>query len=275
MTDFDARMLAVRTLKLGAEAMYRDPALYEQLYLRRRQDVRFYAALAERYGGPVLEIGSGSGRITRAIAAAGVAVVGLEPMRAMRDYARGRMPVGSRVQLRAGDVRRLQLGQRFPLVIAPFNVLQHLYTHADLLAALRACVRHLAPAGRFAFDVLMPDVRALAQDPDRTCRIGRIVHPLTKARYTLRESSHYDAVAQVRTAHMFFEPDDEGAAAHVIPLAQRQIFPDELRALLAACDLEIEQMSGEFDGSPLQDHSSSQIAITRLRSRRTRSNARR
>jgi SAM-dependent methyltransferase len=265
--------LEQRTLALGAQAIYRDPALYEQLYLRRRQDVRFYVELAKRLGGPVLEIGSGSGRITRALAAEGLEVTGIEPMRVMRDYARTRLPAGARVVLRAGDVRRLALAQRFALVIAPFNVLQHLYTHEDLVRGLRVCAQHLATAGRLAFDVLLPDVRALAQDPDRAYRVGRLTHPLTKKRYTLRESSHYEPIAQVRTAHMFLEPDGTTDPAIVIPLAQRQIFPEELRTLLASSGLTIERCYGDFDGTPLASHSPSQIVIARLASRRARGGA--
>jgi SAM-dependent methyltransferase len=175
--------------------------------------------------------------------------------------------------MRAGQLRGLALERRFPLVIAPFNVLQHLYTHADLVRGLRACARHLAPGGRLAFDVLLPDVRALAQDPDRAYRVGRFVHPVTKARYTLRESSHYDAISQVRTAHMFLEPAAAREPAIVIPLAQRQIFPDELRALLAASDLTIERCYGDFDESALAADSPSQIVIARLASRRARGSA--
>src|SRR5688500_6396128 len=36
------KSLSKRTFELGSQALYRDPELYEQLYVRRRDDVRFY-----------------------------------------------------------------------------------------------------------------------------------------------------------------------------------------------------------------------------------------
>ena len=38
--------------------------LYDHQYELYRDDLHFYAGLAERAGGPVLEIGAGTGRVT-------------------------------------------------------------------------------------------------------------------------------------------------------------------------------------------------------------------
>lgn len=264
-----------RTLTLGTEALYRDPALYEQLYLQRRDDVRFYVEQALREGGPILEIGAGSGRITLALAEGGYSVVGVDTMPPMLAFARkrlARLPIAQRerVTLIRADVRKLELGRRFPLVIAPFNVLQHVYTTADLELALRACAAHLAPGGALVFDVLMPDIAALAQDPDRIYRIGGFRHPMTKISYTLRESCHYDPATQIRTTHMFFEPRAPTLPALVVPLAQRQIFPAEIELLMNAVGLEITTRLGDFPDQPWDATARSQIVIARARTRLAR-----
>ena len=82
----DARLLAkvtARVLRDGAQALYRDPTLFDQLYRRRRNDVAFYVDCARRYGGPVLELGAGNGRVAIALARAGLEVVGVDAMPAM------------------------------------------------------------------------------------------------------------------------------------------------------------------------------------------------
>src|SRR6185295_11400904 len=103
------------------------------LYRRRTQDVRFYVETALRYGGPVLELGVGTGRVAFALAQAGVEVLGVDAMPSMLAHARARgarLPraVRARVELRRGDMRALRLGRRFPLVIAPFNAFTHVYS---------------------------------------------------------------------------------------------------------------------------------------------------
>ncbi|MEM9074804.1 MAG: class I SAM-dependent methyltransferase, partial [Myxococcota bacterium] len=77
-------------LRAGTDAHYEDGQYYDQVYRRRRKDVRFYADLAEARGGPVLELGCGTGRVTRAIADRGMDVVGVDRMEPMLRRARER-----------------------------------------------------------------------------------------------------------------------------------------------------------------------------------------
>ncbi|MBW2161849.1 MAG: class I SAM-dependent methyltransferase [Deltaproteobacteria bacterium] len=125
----------------GSEAHYEDGRYYDQAYRRRRHDVRFYTGLAVESGGPVLELGAGTGRVALAIAKAGIDVVGIEPMEPMLEQARERLArlsraARDRVELRKGDVERLRLRRKFPLVIAPFNVWMHLYAREDIERSL-------------------------------------------------------------------------------------------------------------------------------------------
>ena len=264
------KSLSKRTFELGSQALYRDAALYEQLYVRRRSDVRFYADLAKRYGGPVLELGVGGGRVMLAVAAAGVSVVGIDTMPSMLAHARARLAARpaaerARVTLRRGDLRTLRMTQRFPLVFAPFNVLQHTASGDELQRALERCASLLTPGGRLVLDVLNPDIHALAQNPNRIYRCGHVTHPLTKIRYKLSESSHYDADEQIRTVHMYLDPASGGGELLVVPLAQRQIFPEELRARLAAAGFAIAARYGDFERAPFESSSESQVVIARKR----------
>ena len=57
-------------MRQGSRALYADAELFDQLYRRRTGDVRFYVDIANRFGGPVLELGVGSGRVASALARA-------------------------------------------------------------------------------------------------------------------------------------------------------------------------------------------------------------
>ena len=261
-----------RTLREGTRALYRDPAVYDALYRRRRHDVRFYVELAQRHGGPVLELGTGSARVAAAIATAGVEVVGVDAAKEMLARARARIaklpkPIAARVELRRGDLRKLALGRRFPLVIAPFHTLSHLYAARDLLAALAVCRAHLAPGGRLGLDVAMPDLARLVQDPDRAYAAGQLYVPEHGTRFRLREASHYDALRQIRTTVFLLDPVRGPGTARAIPLTQRQIFPVELEQLLDSAGFEIERRDGDFDGGPLDEASESQVVIARVKAR--------
>lgn len=133
-------------------------------------DVPFYVELAERTGGPVLEIGCGTGRVLLEIAARGIEIEGLDFSQDQLQVLQGKLrtlapEAWDRIRLHRADMRDFALDRRFRLITAPFRPLQHLYTVADQIAAFRAVRRHLLPGGIFAFDLFYPNYRALDENP--------------------------------------------------------------------------------------------------------------
>ncbi len=132
------------------------------------EDVSFYVEEAVRSGGPVLELGVGTGRIAVPIAAAGIELVGVDLSAGMLDVARERAELaGVTLDLRLGDMRDPPVEERFPLVTIPFRSLLHMETDADRRAALRSVAGHLAPGGRLVFDVFQPAADDIAETHGR------------------------------------------------------------------------------------------------------------
>lgn len=254
----------------GSEAHYQDGRYYDQAYRRRRHDVRFYTNLAIESGGPVLELGVGTGRVAFAIAKAGIEVVGVEPMAPMLAQARDRLrrltrAGRQRIELREGDLQRLRLRRKFPLVIAPFNVWMHLYTRKEIERGFATVHHHLEPGGRFAFDVLLPDPASLARDPSKRYRGGEVPHPRGGVRYRYSEYFRYDPATQIETVMMDFEHPDDKDQSFCTPLSQRQFFPEELEALLHYNGFQVESHTGDFDGKSITAGTESQVIIARAR----------
>lgn len=144
--------------------IYDFPELYDEQYQYYREDLNFYTQLAHDYGSPVLELGAGTARVSLALARAGHRVVGVELSEAMVVKGKehlARENLSDQVTLQQGDMRRLELSQTFPVVIAPFNTLMHAYTLQDQDATLATVKRHLEPGGIFAFDVYTPNFNNL------------------------------------------------------------------------------------------------------------------
>jgi len=133
------------------------------------EDVPFYVDEAVRSGGPVLELGVGTGRIAVPVAAAGVRIVGVDLSTGMLEVARERAALaGVEVDLRHGDMRDPPVDETFPLVICPFRSLLHMETDDDRRLALRAVSRGLSPGhGRFVFDVFTPSAQDIAETHGR------------------------------------------------------------------------------------------------------------
>jgi SAM-dependent methyltransferase len=132
------------------------------------EDVRFYVEEARRTGGPVVELGVGTGRIAVPIAVEGIPVIGVDSSPGMLEVARERAELaGAQVDLRLGDLRDPPLEGRYPLVIIPFRALLHMETDEDRRAALRAVAGLLEPAARFVFDVFTPGAEDIADTHGR------------------------------------------------------------------------------------------------------------
>ena len=137
--------------------------LYEAEHCGWTHDLDLYRALAARAGGPVLELGCGSGRVGIAVAEAGYEVHGIDtsnPMLAIaRDKVRGRrLPV----TFASGDMRRFDSRRAFGLVFCALDTLLHLQSRADLHDTLAAAYGALRPGGLLAFDILNPAPDVLA-----------------------------------------------------------------------------------------------------------------
>jgi SAM-dependent methyltransferase len=245
-----------RELEAGSLAHYEDPAYYAATYAGRKADVVFYEALACDAGGPVLEYGVGNGRIALPIARAGVAIVGVDHSRPMLADLKARLAkeppeVRRRVRTFRGDMRRLRLGRRFPLVVAPFNAALHLYDRRDVEHFLARVRDHLSPRGRFVVDLSMPVASDLARDPSRPFHAPRFRHPTAGVTVRNRERFDYDPVRQVLFVAMEFEPVGAPAEQWMTPLAHRQFFPQEWEALLHYNGFDVEKVEGDFTGGPL------------------------
>jgi SAM-dependent methyltransferase len=245
-----------RELEAGSLAHYEDADYYTATYARRLDDVAFYVSLAQRAGGPVLEYGVGNGRIALPIARHGVEVVGVDHAAPMLRDLRARLAreppdVRRRVRVVRGDMRRVRLRRRFPLVVCTFNTALHLYERDDVERFLARVREHLLPGGRFVVDMAMPHAVDLARDGTKAFHAPRFRHPTAGRVVKNREYFDYDPVRQVLFVSMEFEPVDDPGGAWTTPLAHRQFFPREWEALLHYNGFRVERVEGDFQGGPL------------------------
>ncbi len=285
----------VDVVDAGSREHYADGALYDYEYRRRRADVSFYRELARRRLGPgagnesrplhsrgpgrILELGCGSGRVTVPLARDGHTVIGLDQSTAMLRRLHGRIDtlprsVAGRITAVAGDLRAFRVPGEFPLVIAAFNVLEHLYTRVELDACLRCVADHLEPGGVFAFDVQLPDLGWLNRDPNKRWARTRFTDPTTKRTMFYSTNHDYDPVSQIAVIRLYYDPVDGRTPGRVIKLTQRKYFPAELEALIAHAGFRVIERYGDFSFGPLDGTAESQVLICQVPPKPRRKSAR-
>jgi SAM-dependent methyltransferase len=233
------------------------------------QDVPFYTALAGDAGGPLLELGCGTGRVLVPCAAVTGAATGVDLSPSMLERAAAAAAaagLGDRLTLCRGDMRTIRLERHFPLVTIPFRSLFHLNGDDDWLAALATVRAHLAPGGRFAGDVFVPDPGLMAGGQDHRFA-GELRHPDTGRRVALWEDTSFDPVAQVAHRRRVTEVLDEDGL--VLERRHRLLdihfrYPNEVLRLLEAAGFTVDQVFGGFDGRPLDSAAEELVWLARV-----------
>jgi SAM-dependent methyltransferase len=110
-------------------------------------DLQLWRDLAAEAGGPVLELGAGTGRVAIDLAAHGHEVVALDSDPELLAVLAGREPG---VKVVTADARDFDLGATFPLVLAPMQLIQIIGGREHRAAMLERVNAHLAPGGTFA-----------------------------------------------------------------------------------------------------------------------------
>ena len=138
-------------------AYYRTVARFIDRELDDRGDAAFWRRRAAEAGGPVLELGCGTGRVTEALAEGGVPVTGVDLSPDMLARARRRLVDHPGVHLLRADMRALPLRGAWALVAAADDPFTHLLADADRDRALAEAARVMAPGGRLVIDVFRMD----------------------------------------------------------------------------------------------------------------------
>jgi ubiquinone/menaquinone biosynthesis C-methylase UbiE len=225
-----------------------------------RQSLEGVAARRQR----VLELGCGTGRVTFPLAKAGPAVVGIDRSGEMLQRAarrRRRLRKGQRIQLVRGDIRHLPFPDRtFPLVIAPYGILQSLLRERDLAATLDAVHRVTMRDGIFGLE-LVADLPAWREYSNRVTLRGRRANG---ARITLTESVRQD---RKRKLTLFDQEYVERAGRQVtrkhFTLTFRTLTVPQMAGRLEQAGFEVTALLGDYQGTPWDMRAEAWIILAR------------
>lgn len=246
----------------STEQIYQRGDHYDRLLPGEMQP--FWAEVAAAYGGPILELGSGTGRISIPLAQAGYAVTGLDASSSMQAAARRKADAaGVSIDWQAGDMRAFDLDRRYRLILLPANALCHLLTIADFEGCMRCVRRHLQPEGRFVIQVFVPDLRKLLEPPEERRLFSEYDDPDGRGRIVVTESATYDPATQIRYNRTYYRLPGQ-AEEEVGELPMRMYFPQELDALLRYNGFAIEAKYGGLDRRPFASDSPMQLYILTL-----------
>ena len=199
-------------------------------------------------GGSVLELGIGTGRLAIPMAAAGLAVHGIDASPAMVERLRAK-PGGADLPVTIGDFADVTVDGRFAVVLLAFNALLNLTTVADQERCLRNAAAHLAPGGRVVVECVVPG-DAAPRDGVQVRHVG--ADEVRLAAFRVEGGVVNGSIVSI----------SEGGI-RLRPWNLRLTAPEELDRLAAAAGLVLESQWSGWRDEPFDDASTNRVAVYR------------
>lgn len=244
---------------------------------RHRADIAFYTEAAKESGGPVLELGCGTGRVLVPIARSDIHIIGIDLSKHMLKICRERLQAEpeetqARAQIVEADMREFSLDRSFELVTIPFRPFQHLLTVEDQISCLECVNRHLVDGGRLILDVFNPSLEALTRDnlgeelseegPFEMADGRRVVR-----RHKIVERDLFNQINYVELIYYVTHTDGrEERLVHAFPM--RYLYRFEAEHLLERCGFEVIDIYADFDKSPYGSKYPGELIIVARKARK-------
>jgi SAM-dependent methyltransferase len=225
-------------------------------YHQNMPDVEFFKGYAAKLGGPVLELGCGTGRVLLPLARAGSEVTGLDYSNLMLRATRAKLDgepqeVQDRVGLVEASMHDFALDRQFGLIFSTYRSFQILITVEQQLAALECVRRHLRDDGRLILGVFEPHLPFLI-DQGRKEEWGRddpfLMPDGRKVKVTYRNPD-VALTRQTIACELIYTVEHPGGKTERLVQAfdLHYYFRFEMEHLLARTGFEVEELFGDYD----------------------------
>lgn len=242
---------------------------YDAEHTDKTDDLALYSQLAEEHGAPILDIGSGTGRVMFHLAQEGYKVHGIDSEYEMLERAKIKLDaftyVRDKLVFHHGDVLKMDLDERFKLVLLSYNSLMHFHTQEEQLALLARLRGWLDDDGLLVIDLPNAGETFATQDSDALTLERTFIDPDSGHMVMQQAVSYLDRVQQLMQVTWYYDEitEDGTVIRTVAPVVFRYFFYAEVRLLLRQSGFEVEEVYGDTDLSPFEDGCERMIVFAR------------
>jgi len=219
------------------------------LYVTAEHDVPFFLSESVNVDGPVLELTSGTGRVSLSLIQAGIRLTCVDASQGMLDVLSRKLKErGLHADVRCADICQLRLPTSFQLAIFPFQSFMEIVGEERQRQALSAVFACLSLGGRFICTLHNPDVRRTQVDG-----VLRIVGQFPTRDGTLVVSGFDQGGRPVVRCSQYFEffgDDGRSRSRRLWPMEFALIEKDSFELMAREVGFRVLQLYGNYDRSP-------------------------
>ncbi len=236
--------------------IYLYPDLYDALHQDIETDKNVITHYAKKCNGPVLEVASGTGRLSKYITDLGLPYTGIDNSQSFLDVSIENL--GSRGTFLLRDMRDFHLNQKFDFIFIGFNSFLHNLTDKDAVSCLASIKTHLNDGGLFLLSIFQPDHSFLYRD--EYLYEARTSFDYQGKQCRMMERNSFDDETQINSLTWQLEIDGN-LSEETYSFKQRMYYPHKMDLLFQETGFSIQEKFGDWDMNPLDEESPLQIYI--------------
>tara|TARA_B100001758_G_scaffold169750_1_gene146806 strand:- start:179 stop:904 length:726 start_codon:yes stop_codon:yes gene_type:complete len=236
--------------------IYLYPDLYDALHQDIETDKNVITHYAKKCNGPVLEVASGTGRLSKYITDLGLPYTGIDNSQSFLDVSIKNL--GNRGTFLLHDMRDFHLNKKFDFIFIGFNSFLHNLTDKDALSCLKSIKTHLNDGGLFLLSIFQPDHSFLYRD--EYLYEARTFFDYQGKQCRMMERNSFDDETQINSLTWQLEIDGN-LSEEAYSFKQRMYYPHKMDLLFQETGFSIQEKFGDWDMNPLDEESPLQIYI--------------
>ena len=236
--------------------IYLYPDLYDALHQDIETDKNVITHYAKKCNGPVLEVASGTGRLSKYIIDLGLPYTGIDNSQSFLDASIKNL--GNRGTFLLHDMRDFHLNKKFDFIFIGFNSFLHNLTDKDALSCLTSIKTHLNDGGLFLLSIFLPDHSFLYRD--EYLYEARTFFDYQGKQCRMMERNSFDDETQINSLTWQLEIDGN-LSEETYSFKQRMYYPHKMDLLFQETGFSIQEKFGDWEMNPLDEESPLQIYI--------------
>ena len=236
--------------------IYLYPDLYDALHQDIETDKNVITHYAKKCNGPVLEVASGTGRLSKYITDLGLPYTGIDNSQSFLDVSIENL--GNRGTFLLRDMRDFHLNKKFDFIFIGFNSFLHNLTDKDALSCLTSIKTHLNEGGLFLVSIFQPDPSFLHRD--EYLHEARTFFDYQGKQCRMMERNSFNDETQINRLTWQLEIDGY-LSEEIYSFKQRMYYPHKMDLLFQETGFSIQEKFGDWDMSPIDEDSPLQIYV--------------
>lgn len=238
--------------------LYDSPKLYIKEFENYHDDIYFWQKLVDKIKPKnILEVGIGNGRLIELLHHKVLKYEGIDFSKEIVEYCNKRYDFNN-VTLYNQDFKECNIGNKYDLIIMPFNVINNFYSRNDIYRMFSNLKNLCHKESLIVIDTINPKITDLISRNEYTKNNtfefdGKMVD--------VYERKYYDDFNSTCIYNKKYVIDDETIKEVILP--NRIFFREELQSIIERYDFQIINSYGDYNFEDLNRDSRKQIYVLR------------